>query len=160
AAALDSVPVFAVAGGRTNLVGIRSAGDTMRVNFGASEFVLRVTPSGGIVSGSLPAQGVTFERVENLPEEMLAVAKPDYSAPAGAPYTAEDVRVPTRSGFALAGTLTRPIGTARVPAVVTITGSGQQERDESLPIVHGYRLFRQVADTLARRGIAVLRLDD
>jgi hypothetical protein len=47
-----------------------------------------------------------------------------------------------------------------VPAVVTITGSGQQDRDELIPIAGGIRLFRQVADTLSRRGIAVLRLDD
>jgi hypothetical protein len=44
--------------------------------------------------------------------------------------------------------------------VVTITGSGTEERDESIPGVNGYRPFRQIADTLGRRGIAVLRLDD
>jgi len=47
-----------------------------------------------------------------------------------------------------------------VPAVVLITGSGPQNRDEELPGIRGYRFFRQVADTLSRRGIAVLRLDD
>lgn len=50
--------------------------------------------------------------------------------------------------------------TGRVPAVVTITGSGAQDRDEYIPLVHGYRPFRQVADTLGRRGIATLRFDD
>jgi dipeptidyl aminopeptidase/acylaminoacyl peptidase len=44
--------------------------------------------------------------------------------------------------------------------MVTITGSGSQDRDEAISIVKGYRLFRQVADTLARNGIAVLRMDD
>jgi dipeptidyl aminopeptidase/acylaminoacyl peptidase len=43
---------------------------------------------------------------------------------------------------------------------VTITGSGHQDRDEYIPVGGGFRLFRQVADTLGRRGIAVLRLDD
>jgi dipeptidyl aminopeptidase/acylaminoacyl peptidase len=43
---------------------------------------------------------------------------------------------------------------------VTITGSGPEDRDEYLPFVAGYRPFRQVADTLGRRGIMVLRLDD
>jgi alpha-beta hydrolase superfamily lysophospholipase len=47
-----------------------------------------------------------------------------------------------------------------MPCVLTITGSGAEERDEALPMVRGYRPFRQIADTLARRGIAVLRLDD
>ena len=47
-----------------------------------------------------------------------------------------------------------------VPALVTITGSGLQDRDEAIPLVQGYALFRQVADTLSRHGIAVLRMDD
>src|SRR5689334_1288422 len=40
-----------------------------------------------------------------------------------------------------------------------ITGSGPENRDEEIGI-EGYRPFRQIADTLGRRGIAVLRLDD
>ena len=44
-----------------------------------------------------------------------------------------------------------------VPCVVTITGSGPEERDEALPIVSGYRPFRQIADALGRRGITVDR---
>src|SRR5207237_1259559 len=48
-----------------------------------------------------------------------------------------------------------------VPAMVTITGSGLEDRDESLPsVLKGYVPFRQIADTLGRRGIAVLRMDD
>jgi len=44
---------------------------------------------------------------------------------------------------------------------ISITGSGPQDRDEYISIVpNGYRLFRQVADTLGRRGIAMLRMDD
>jgi dipeptidyl aminopeptidase/acylaminoacyl peptidase len=64
-------------------------------------------------------------------------------------------------GITLGGTLTVPKNTTGpVPAIVTITGSGQQDRDEYIPVAGGYRPFRQVADTLGRRGIAVLRLDD
>jgi dipeptidyl aminopeptidase/acylaminoacyl peptidase len=44
--------------------------------------------------------------------------------------------------------------------VVTVTGSGRQNRDESSPGRPRYRPFRQIADTLGRRGIATLRLDD
>jgi hypothetical protein len=44
--------------------------------------------------------------------------------------------------------------------VVTITGSSPQDRDNNSPYGGPYRIFRQVADTLGRRGIAVLRLDD
>jgi predicted acyl esterase len=87
---------------------------------------------------------------------------PDYSAPPGAPYTAEEVTVNTPMGYTLAGTLTLPKGASReqpVGAIVTITGSGPEERDESIGI-DGYRPFRQFADSLARRGIATLRMDD
>jgi dipeptidyl aminopeptidase/acylaminoacyl peptidase len=86
----------------------------------------------------------------------------DYSAPADAPYTAENVTVRSPEGHTLAGTLTLPRrATAErpVPAIVTITGSGPQDRDESIGLV-GYRPFRQLADSLARRGIATLRMDD
>jgi hypothetical protein len=89
-----------------------------------------------------------------------AAERPDYSAPAGAPYTAEEVTV-TLAGRTLAGTLTLPSARqGRVPAVVLISGSGPQDRDGASPMIPGYRMFRQVADTLSRRGIAVLRLDD
>ena len=44
--------------------------------------------------------------------------------------------------------------------MVLITGSGPQTRDETLPMLSGFRPFREIADTLSRRGIAVLRLDD
>jgi len=88
--------------------------------------------------------------------------KTDYSAPAGAPYTAVNVSVPTPRGYALAGTLTLPRGASRsqpVPAIVTISGTGPQDRDEYIGL-KGYRPFRQIADSLGRRGIAVLRMDD
>jgi len=91
-----------------------------------------------------------------------AAVKPDYSAPAGAPYTAEDVTVTTPMGHTLAGTLTMPKSASRarpVGAIVTITGSGPEDRDEAIGI-DGYRPFRQFADSLARRGIATLRMDD
>ena len=91
-----------------------------------------------------------------------AAPKPDYSAPAGAPYTAEEVTVTTPMGHTLAGTLTLPKSASRaqrVGAIVTITGSGPEERDEAIGI-DGYRPFRQFADSLARRGIATLRMDD
>jgi len=87
--------------------------------------------------------------------------RPDYSAPAGAPYTAEEVTVRTPAGHVLTGTLTLPAGAGRpLPAVVLASGSGPQDRDGASAAIPGYRPFRQIADTLSRRGIAVLRLDD
>lgn len=58
----------------------------------------------------------------------------------------------------LAGTLTVPPGPrGPFPAVLLITGSGQQNRDEE---VFGHKPFLVLADHLTRAGIAVLRVDD
>ena len=87
----------------------------------------------------------------------------DYSAPSDAPYTAVNVTVPTPMGHTLAGTLTLPKNASRqkpVPAIVTVTGSGGQTRDEPLSSGSTFQPFRQIADSLARLGIATLRMDD
>jgi len=89
-------------------------------------------------------------------------SKIDYSAPPNAPFTAEEVTV-TAKGYTLAGTLLLPKNGKRpLPAVITITGSGQQTRDEPIPFpgLEKYRPMRQIAEALASRGIAVLRVDD
>src|SRR5215813_6149773 len=86
----------------------------------------------------------------------------DYSAPPNAPFTAEEVTI-NAQGYTLAGTLLLPkSGKRSLPAVITITGSGLQTRDEPLPIpgLEKYRPMRQIAEALATRGIAVLRVDD
>lgn len=107
---------------------------------------------------------ITFKRGEAQQQAAATPTKPkpDYSAPADAPYTAEEVAVKTPAGHTLAGTLTLPKGASRakpVGAIVTITGSGPQDRDENIGL-EGFRPFRQIADALGRRGIAVLRMDD
>ncbi len=84
-----------------------------------------------------------------------------YDSPPGARFRAEEIQI-RRPGFVLAGTLLTPEGPPPFPAVLLQTGSGQQTRDEPLPIpgLSGYRPFRQIAESLAARGIAVLRVDD
>ncbi|MCK4873048.1 MAG: alpha/beta hydrolase [Phycisphaerales bacterium] len=73
------------------------------------------------------------------------------------PYRDEDVTIEHPAGHTLAGTLTIPEGEGPHPVVVLITGSGPQDRDESLL---GHRPFLVVSDYLTRHGIAVLRYDD
>lgn len=73
------------------------------------------------------------------------------------PYRAEDVAIDSAPGVRLACTLTTPQGKGRFPAAVLITGSGAQDRDESLL---GHKPFLVLADHLTRHGIAVLRCDD
>lgn len=74
------------------------------------------------------------------------------------PYSIEEVTFPSKApGVALAGTLTLPPGAGPHPAVILISGSGPQNRDEALM---GHKPFHVLADHLSRRGIAVLRYDD
>ena len=85
----------------------------------------------------------------------------NYDAPADAPYSASHMTIRTRAGLTLAGTLTMPTERAgRLPAVITVTGSGAQDRDGGQPGLRDYQPFREIADLLGRRGVAVLRLDD
>ena len=73
------------------------------------------------------------------------------------PYTVRDVTFPGgAAGVTLAGTLTVPPGAGPFPAVVLIAGSGRVDRDET---GFGHKIFLLLADTLTRRGIAVLRYD-
>jgi len=61
------------------------------------------------------------------------------------------------AGVKLAGTLTLPSDKGVFPAVLLITGSGPQDRNET---IYNHRPFMVLADYLTRQGIAVLRVDD
>jgi pimeloyl-ACP methyl ester carboxylesterase len=74
------------------------------------------------------------------------------------PYRSEDVTFRNdAANITLAGTLTLPQGAGPFPAVLLISGSGSQDRDSTIA---GHKPFLLIADTLTRRGIAVLRVDD
>src|SRR5580658_2415201 len=74
------------------------------------------------------------------------------------PYHDEDVSYDNKlQNVTLAATLTVPQGKGPFPAVVLITGSGPQDRDETLL---GHKPFLVLSDYLTRHGIAVLRADD
>ncbi len=83
------------------------------------------------------------------------------------PYREEEVSItvsewprrPTRGsvGVKLAGTLTLPPGKGPFPAMLLVTGSGPQDRDET---IFDHKPFLVLADALTRAGIATLRFDD
>lgn len=154
-----TVPLIAPGIPPVNAVVTWSGPDSTQISVSGTIIKLATTSSGKLLGGQIPSQGVRI--VRGAPVAPLVVQARDYSAPEGAPYSAADVTFTTPGGIKLGGTLTLPKNArGRVPAVVTLTGSGQQERDESLPGITGYKPFRQIADTLGRRGIAVLRIDD
>lgn len=155
-------PIFLLSNAQTmeatlELVGTDSARFTILTN--VTE--LAIDADGNVTGGSIPFAGLKIFAVTGPAMAGISVGRPNYDAPADAPYTAEHLTLKTPEGHTLAGTLTKPRAVSgKLPAVVTITGSGQQDRDEYIAVAGGFRLFRQVADTLSRRGIAVLRLDD
>jgi dienelactone hydrolase len=161
---------FAMAGGATLPVNVRpNTADSVILTIAGQRQHYRVDPAGRILSGTIELQPYALTRASaeetakitfGLPSTKPA-EKADYSAPPGATYTAEEVSFKGPGGITLGGTLTKPKNArGPLPAVVTITGSGQEDRDEYVPLAGGVRLFKQVADTLSRVGIAVLRLDD
>ncbi|MFH1336032.1 MAG: alpha/beta fold hydrolase [Candidatus Zixiibacteriota bacterium] len=96
---------------------------------------------------------LVLERTDKVPE----LARPQEPKPPF-PYEVKEVTYENKqAGITLAGTLTLPKTGGPFPAVLLITGSGAQDRDE---MVFGHRPFLVLADYLTRRGIAVLRVDD
>ncbi len=75
------------------------------------------------------------------------------------PYTVEDVTF-ENGDVTLAGTLTLPPSKGLHPVIVLVTGSGPQDRDETLGSGIAIKPFKLLADALTRAGVAVLRYDD
>lgn len=152
--------------------------DPFKASFTAPALT-RPTPDGPeTLSGTWKQSGQSF------PLELTRVSKEipmaEDIAPAGStfarpqnieppfPYIVEQISFNSQfDGIKLAGTVTRPdpetmpsASTAKslkVPAVVLVTGSGLQNRDEE---IFGHRPFALIADRLTRAGFAVLRYDD
>ena len=145
----------------------RRAGDTLVVMLQGVEMRAQVDAKGLPIEIVVPSQGLRIVRA-GMPTGNSSGAQSatnrsssiNYDAPANAPYTAEHVRIPTGRGYELAATYTRPTMNRLVGVAITISGSGGQDRDSRISIVPGYAFFREIADTLARRGIATLRFDD
>lgn len=116
------------------------------------------TPQGDSIAGTFK-QGVasmplTLRRSISpmKPKERAQTPQPPF------PYTVREVAITNiADGLTLAGTLTMTENAKNVPAVVMITGSGAQNRDEEL---FGHHPFAVIADHLTRCGFAVLRYDD
>lgn len=110
----------------------------------------------GIITGTFSQNGYNLPLTLRKAQRIVTIRPQEPKAPF--PYKAEEVKFKnTKEGITLAGTLTTPEGNGKVPAVVLITGSGQQNRDEEM---FEHKPFAVIADYLSRRGIAVLRFDD
>ncbi len=130
-------------------VEFRGSGIALEGTLSADGQALDLEYRQGSFTGHLPLQRV--EHVPGLAPRWQNPLRPY-------PYQEEEVTYPGgAAGQTLAGTLTLPSGGGPFPAVVLVTGSGPQGRDE---LVGYHRPFLVLADYLTRRGIAVLRYDD
>ena len=111
-----------------------------------------------VIEGEFTQNGMTFTL--NLARSEMKEQKKTRPQDPQPPfhYQIEEVTfVNEKEGNTLAGTLTIPEGDGPFPAMVLVSGSGQQNRDEELM---NHRPFWVIADYCARYGIAVLRYDD
>jgi pimeloyl-ACP methyl ester carboxylesterase len=144
--------------------------DSIRLDKDQVDFTLAI---GAAYQGTLNAAGDTLtgqwkQRGASLPLEFHRGTSTASSAPEEPrrpqtpkpplPYRAEEVSYENPAAHVkLAGTFVVPPGAGPFPAVLLLTGSGAQDRDET---IFGHKPFLVLADALARRGIAVLRVDD
>ena len=117
----------------------------------------------GTITGDSTINGTWTQRGGDYPVNLkklktpFTVNRPQEPKPPF-PYTSEDVTFANdKFNIKIAGTLTIPAGTGPFKAVILITGSGAQNRDEELL---GHKPFLVISDWLSRNGIAVLRYDD
>ncbi len=161
AATLD-IPMQGVRGAK--MINVTYGGSAIAFTFnvpGRAVFSATIDEGGRTAAGTLTQAGQTFPLTftRRTAEEAAAdePKRPQMPQPPF-PYEAREVKFRNEiDGIDIAGTLTLPNGAGPFPAVVMITGSGGQDRDESLM---GHKPFWVIADHLSRNGIAVLRCDD
>lgn len=112
----------------------------------------------GKVRGTFKQNGYSFPLVLSKKEIKKEILKRPQEPKKPYPYISEDVIFENKEDkIMLAGTLTLPKKKGAFPAVVLISGSGPQNRNEELM---QHKPFLILSDYLTRNGIAVLRFDD
>lgn len=157
-ATLDSPDVGAMGLGVDDLA---RTGDSVRFVVGAAQVTYDGIVHDGTIIGTWtrlnqPPATVTFVRDSSARADALVRTQWPITAKG---YSSTDVAFanPAAAGVTLAGTLTVPEGRGPFPAAILISGSGPQDRDETL---FDHKPFAVLADYLSRHGIAVLRYDD
>jgi pimeloyl-ACP methyl ester carboxylesterase len=111
------------------------------------------------LNGKWLQNGASLPLVLKLTQQQQAaeVIRPQTPVPPFS-YNSEDVEYdnPDKTVH-FGGTLTFPKTGSSFPTALLITGSGQQDRDET---IFGHKPFAVLADYLTKKGYAVLRVDD
>jgi pimeloyl-ACP methyl ester carboxylesterase len=130
---------------------------TLGLQGAASNFEGKINDEKSEIKGDWKQSGLTFQLTLKRSDKAAVLNRPQ-EPKRPFPYLDEEVTYENKkAGVKFAGTLTLPRSGAPFPAVLLITGSGAQDRDET---ILGHKPFMVLADYLTRRGIAVLRVDD
>ena len=114
--------------------------------------------SGKVITGRWEQGGASLPITLTLSDTPIVPVKRPQTPEAPFPYTETSITFSSLAkGITLAGTLTVPKGPGPFPAAIFVSGSGGQDRDETML---GHKPFHVLADQLARLGIATLRYDD
>ncbi len=130
----------------------------LEIHIAAAGLLYSASLEDGMLKGTFSQGAFKTELILERQEAAMARPKRPQEPQPPFPYHVEDVIFENSSaGIKLAGTLTLPSARGSFPAVVLISGSGPQNRDEE---IYGHKPFWVIADFLSRNGIAVLRYDD
>jgi pimeloyl-ACP methyl ester carboxylesterase len=152
AARLDSLDQGAL-GLTVDEITLRDRTISLRMRALGASYTGTLSDDGNAINGEWIQGGafpLVFRRGAPEPQRRPQEPKPPL------PYRVEEVSFES-AGARLAGTLTLPPGQGPFPAAVLISGSGPQDRDETIA---GHKPLLVLADHLTRRHVAVLRYDD
>lgn len=134
----------------------RCTGDSIALDCRAIGASFEGRISDKTISGKFTQRGITLPLKLTL-DDSAEERRPQTPRPPF-PYQVVDTSFTATDGAVMSATLTLPAEhKRRIPAVVMVTGSGPQNRDEE---IFGHKPFAVIADYLARNGVASLRYDD
>lgn len=151
------VPAQGVKGFKASATTVK--GEEITIAFDAFKATYTGTLDAGMekITGKWAQGGLSFDLVMEKNALPKSVNRPQ-EPKAPFPYEVEDVVYPNEADqLSLAGTLSLPKTEGPHPVAILISGSGPQDRDETLM---EHKPFLVLADYLTRQGIAVLRYDD
>ncbi len=134
--------------------------DSVAVSSPAIGFKYNGCKTGNYIYGDMSQRGITLpldlEYVDGKHVFLEGRRRPQTPQPPFS-YKTEEV-VFSHAEASLSGTITLPADmSGKVPVVIMVSGSGQQNRDEEM---FEHKPFAVIADYLAKNGIASLRYDD
>lgn len=112
-----------------------------------------------LITGKMVQRGRTFKfKLTRYKPHQTAKAESTKQNPSEpVPYHHKDLIIQVNDSIQIGGTLTWPKNNPANQLVITLSGSGAQNRDEE---IYGFKIFGTIANYLTRHSVAVFRHDD